>query len=311
MKKLLSTLLIGSLALSVSAKAADGDNLNNRRKAKAAVSQSRSSVKSTATRQTNRAAFRNTGQMRTQRNINTARNRQVNTSARLQGSSPMASKSQYNENARRTAMRAEQSNRRMQASQQTNVRTARRANRLNSRNNVAVSRETNRSVERNRNFEGGRRGNVTVNRERNITRNVRVTNNWRGERFQGRQYSAFRNYHRQYRHRDWYHQHHNRIVFVFGGAYYFNSGYWYPAWGYNPGYRYIYDGPIYGYNDLSPDQVVVNVQMQLAQDGYYRGPIDGQLGPMTREAIAAFQADRGLAVTAAVDEPTLASLGLV
>jgi len=48
----------------------------------------------------------------------------------------------------------------------------------------------------------------------------------------------------------------------------------------------------------------------LQRDGYYSGPIDGVLGPMTRQAIAAFQADHGLAITSAVDEPTLASLGL-
>jgi peptidoglycan hydrolase-like protein with peptidoglycan-binding domain len=32
---------------------------------------------------------------------------------------------------------------------------------------------------------------------------------------------------------------------------------------------------------------------------------------MTREAIAAYQADNGLSVTSAIDEPTLATLGLV
>src|SRR5437899_12833298 len=32
----------------------------------------------------------------------------------------------------------------------------------------------------------------------------------------------------------------------------------------------------------------------MQRDGYYDGPIDGVLGPMTREAIAAFQADNGL-----------------
>jgi hypothetical protein len=31
---------------------------------------------------------------------------------------------------------------------------------------------------------------------------------------------------------------------------------------------------------------------------------------MTRQAIAAYQADNGLAVTSTVDEPTMASLGL-
>jgi len=45
--------------------------------------------------------------------------------------------------------------------------------------------------------------------------------------------------------------------------------------------------------------------------GYYDGPIDGVLGSMTREAIAAYQADNGLAITSAIDEPTLATMGLV
>jgi peptidoglycan hydrolase-like protein with peptidoglycan-binding domain len=53
------------------------------------------------------------------------------------------------------------------------------------------------------------------------------------------------------------------------------------------------------------------VQSQLQREGYYDGPIDGVLGPMTRQAIAAFQDDHGLAVTSAVDEPTLETLGLV
>ena len=95
------------------------------------------------------------------------------------------------------------------------------------------------------------------------------------------------------------------------GWYYWNAGYWFPAWGYAPYVTYVYDGPIYAYNGLSPDQVTVNVQEQLARAGYYDGPIDGILGPMTREAIAAYQADNGLAITSAIDEPTLATLGLV
>jgi len=57
--------------------------------------------------------------------------------------------------------------------------------------------------------------------------------------------------------------------------------------------------------------VVANVQTQLYNEGYYDGPIDGILGPDTRAAIADYQADHGLAVTAAIDEPTVESLGLV
>jgi peptidoglycan hydrolase-like protein with peptidoglycan-binding domain len=52
------------------------------------------------------------------------------------------------------------------------------------------------------------------------------------------------------------------------------------------------------------------VQRALAARGYYYGPIDGIMGPATRGAIQRYQIDRGLAVTAAIDEPTLATLGL-
>jgi Putative peptidoglycan binding domain len=142
-----------------------------------------------------------------------------------------------------------------------------------------------------------------------------VTNNWRGEAFAGRQYSAFRNYERQWHDSGWWHDHcGDRIVFVTVYSqpfpFYFDSGYWYPAWGYYPDSYYPYDGPIYGYNDLPPDEVIANVQTQLYNEGYYDGPIDGILGPDTRAAIADYQADHGLAVTSAIDEPTVESLGL-
>jgi hypothetical protein len=157
--------------------------------------------------------------------------------------------------------------------------------------------------------------NVTVNRTQNAAfyrgGNVRVTNNWHGDAFRGQRYAAFRNYNRQWHDRSWWRSHYTRIIFVNSGWWYWNAGYWFPAWGYAPYVSYVYDGPIYGYNGLSPDQVTVNVQEQLAAAGYYDGPIDGILGPMTREAIAAYQADNGLAVTSAIDEPTLATMGLV
>ena len=89
------------------------------------------------------------------------------------------------------------------------------------------------------------------------------------------------------------------------------AGYWFPAWGYDPYAWYWYNGPIYtGYANLTPDRVVVEVQQDLAADGYYAGPIDGKLGPQTRAALAAFQSDNGLAVTSAIDQPTLQTLGL-
>jgi Putative peptidoglycan binding domain len=128
--------------------------------------------------------------------------------------------------------------------------------------------------------------------------------------WQGKNYWAFRNYRPAWHDRGWWHGHYNRVVFVYGGWYYWNSGWWYPAWGYAPNAYYAYDGPIYAYNSLPPDQVVANVQAALQAQGYYQGQVDGLLGPLTREAIAGYQRDNGLYTTAAIDQPTLESLGM-
>jgi Putative peptidoglycan binding domain len=110
---------------------------------------------------------------------------------------------------------------------------------------------------------------------------------------------------------NWWRQHFRIIVFAIGGFYYWDGGYWYPAWGYDPSYNnYDYDGPIYAYDNFLPDQVIANVQTQLKQDGYYFGPINGSLDSATRAAIANYQRDQGLVVTATVDQPTVESLGL-
>jgi len=136
-----------------------------------------------------------------------------------------------------------------------------------------------------------------------------IVNNWSG--VTGQNYTAFRDYHRHWHDRSWWDSNYSSIILVGGlGWWYWNSGYWYPAWGYDPSYYYPYDGPIYGYRDLAPDQIIITVQTQLRDNGYYVGSVDGVLGPQTRRALAAFQADHGLAVTSAVDEPTLATLGL-
>jgi Putative peptidoglycan binding domain len=128
--------------------------------------------------------------------------------------------------------------------------------------------------------------------------------------WQGKNYWAFRNYRPVWHDRGWWHNHYNRVVFVYGGWYYWNSGWWYPAWGYAPNSYYAYDGPIYAYNSLPPDQVVANVQAALQEQGYYQGEVDGLLGPLTRDAISEYQRNHGLYTTAAIDQPTLESLGM-
>ena len=75
--------------------------------------------------------------------------------------------------------------------------------------------------------------------------------------------------------------------------------------------HYAYDGPIYvGDRAEPPDKVIADVQALLQEMGYYKGEVDGLLGPLTREALTAYQADQGLTATAVIDQPTLDSLGM-
>jgi putative peptidoglycan binding protein len=132
------------------------------------------------------------------------------------------------------------------------------------------------------------------------------------DRWQGPQYEVYRSYHPERHDRGWYHSRYQRVELIGGGYYYWNNGYWYPAWGYDPSAEYYaYDAPIYvGHRAEPPDRVIADVQAELQQMGYYRGEVDGLLGPLTREALTAYQADQGLATTAVIDEPTLDSLGM-
>jgi len=119
------------------------------------------------------------------------------------------------------------------------------------------------------------------------------------------------NDHRQHHHnRDWWRHHCNVIVLVGWGYWGWDAGWWYPAWGYNPLYSaYAFDEPVYGYQDLPPDQVIANVQGALQDLGYYLDEIDGVLGPTMRAALERYQQDQGLPVTGLIDPETLQALG--
>ena len=122
---------------------------------------------------------------------------------------------------------------------------------------------------------------------------------------------ALRRHQHEWHNRDWWRQHCSTIVFISGGYYFLDAGYWYPAWGYDPSYNYYdQDGPIYTYGNLLPDQVIANVQAVLQDAGYYAGPVTGSLNVETRAALANYQRDQGLLITGAIDEPTIESLGL-
>jgi len=132
------------------------------------------------------------------------------------------------------------------------------------------------------------------------------------DQWTGTQYEVFRSYHPEWHDSGWYHSHYPNVTLIAGGYYFFNAGYWFPAWGYSPAAAYYaYDGPIYvGQRAEPPDRVIADVQAELQQMGYYQGEVDGLLGPLTRQALADYQADQGLAQTEAIDQPTLDSLGM-
>jgi peptidoglycan hydrolase-like protein with peptidoglycan-binding domain len=74
-------------------------------------------------------------------------------------------------------------------------------------------------------------------------------------------------------------------------------------------YPRLFAGTIY---ELAPAQVQENVlfavQGELLRRGFYRGGIDGQLGPATTDAIVRFQQDQGMPITGRLDNDTLNEL---
>ena len=101
------------------------------------------------------------------------------------------------------------------------------------------------------------------------------------------------------------------------GGYYPYGGYGY---GYYPssGYSYSYGGGNYGAYDGRPaygrsssrGSTVARVQERLARAGYYRGEIDGVIGPRTRSAIRVYERQHGLTPDGAIDRQLLAAMGL-
>lgn len=175
------------------------------------------------------------------------------------------------------------------------------------KNKVKVNQQTVKSIQAQHvNFRAVPNTAITSVR---YNQNYRIANanNWVGPR-----YDVFRTYQPQWHDRGWYAAQYATVSLIAGGWYYFNNNYWYPAWGYNEAESYYpYDGPIYSGPSARPaDQVVADVQGVLKEEGYYKGEVDGLIGPMTREALTAYQEAQGLSPTAAVDEPTLESLGL-
>ncbi len=104
------------------------------------------------------------------------------------------------------------------------------------------------------------------------------------------------------------------VGFSTGPAYY-GSGYYGGGYYGGPSYntyttRTIYRGAAVRESARYDDDLAVDVQRALSRRGFYRGGIDGDVGPSTRAAIRAYQYDRGLQVTGRIDNSLLRSLRL-
>lgn len=122
-------------------------------------------------------------------------------------------------------------------------------------------------------------------------------------------------------HRDWDRRHahfYNGNWYCWDGAYWIGLDSGYYPWDFYPynGYDYY---PYDYYTDVEQsaqdyaqqaDPNVSAVQSDLAQLGYYDGPIDGIFGADTRTALARYQVDHQLQVTGSLTNDTLQSLGL-
>ena len=124
-------------------------------------------------------------------------------------------------------------------------------------------------------------------------------------------------------HRDWDRRHahfdHNRF-FVFIDGFWCGLDADFFPWDYFPYYAYDYypydyypgydaDAEQYG-NTTVRNPTVNAVQGELSQLGYYKGPIDGIYGRLTRDAVAKYQIARKLDVSGNLSAQTLQSLGL-
>ncbi len=108
----------------------------------------------------------------------------------------------------------------------------------------------------------------------------------------------------------------------YGGYPYYGSSYYggYPYGSYGYSYPYGYAANYYGssypsyYNRSvyrgSSGSTVARVQERLSRSGYYRGPIDGVMGPRTRYAIRVYERRHGLPADGIIDRRLLATMGI-
>jgi Putative peptidoglycan binding domain len=106
----------------------------------------------------------------------------------------------------------------------------------------------------------------------------------------------------------------------YGSSYYggypygsYGDGYYPYGYGYGSNYYYGSSYPYYSNGTVYRSyngSVVARVQERLARAGYYRGPIDGVMGPRTHYAIRVYERRHGLPVDGIIDRRLLATMGI-
>lgn len=113
------------------------------------------------------------------------------------------------------------------------------------------------------------------------------------------------------RYPSYYHSRPSVSVGFYSTPSYYGSDYSYDSYPTRTYSRTYYRSvPSSSYRESYSDDLAVDVQRRLARRGYYRGEIDGDVGPGTRAAIRSFQYSRGMTVTGRIDSALLRELGL-
>jgi hypothetical protein len=125
----------------------------------------------------------------------------------------------------------------------------------------------------------------------------------RSEHRGGSEHHDDRGFHR-FDHRHGFDGH--RHFFFNGGFYYpFYSGFYGEAYPFYGDDFYVYRGREVYHHRAS---IEIAVEEALAERGYYRGEIDGIIGPRARTAIRSYQHDHGLPITGRIDRNLFHSL---
>lgn len=143
---------------------------------------------------------------------------------------------------------------------------------------------------------------------------------WRNRGDRGDRWRNHGGHHRWGGHNHWRHRrYHPRYYPRYYGGFYPYGGYPY-GFGYGYGYPYFGASAALYYNGYHPqyqttghvrgENVVAEVQQELARAGYYRGSIDGVVGGGTRSAIRAYERANGLRVDGRIDQELLRSMRL-